>query len=151
MTSPAVPVFQWSELARRSADVGEALDEFGEINVIRGTQTLRLAPPPTQPITDVLRDMCRVLSVVISVDNSTHVSMILNTAWPWTRALPADDQLLLAKEVGPVAEMCESLGTWRPLLDVLADWRGTARAHAEHSGAAVVIEAPTGTVASRPA
>ena len=125
-----MPVFQWSELARRSADVGEALDEFGEINVVRGTQTLHLAPPPARPMTDLLRDMCRILSAVISVDSSAHVSMILNTAWPWTRALPDDDQLLLAKEVGPIVEMCESLGTWQPLFDVLADWRGTARAHA---------------------
>jgi hypothetical protein len=131
MISPAVPVFQWSELARLSVDVGEALDEFGEIDVIRGTQTLRLGPPPAQTVADILRDMCRVFSAVISVENSEHVSMILNTAWPWTRALPADDQLLLAKEIGPIAEMCESLGTWQPLLDVLADWRGTARAHAE--------------------
>lgn len=131
MTMSTVPSFQWSELARRPADVGSALDEHGEVTVQRGSQSLRLGPPDSPDITQVYRDLCRLLSSLVSSDNPEHVSSILAMAWPWTRALPANDQLELVAEVGRMAEMSESLGTYRPLLDVIADWRRTARAWAE--------------------
>jgi hypothetical protein len=125
------PSFQWSELARRSADVGAALDEFGEVSVLRGSQALRLGPPDSPEVLQVFRDLCRLLSSMVTSDTPEHVTSILEMAWPWTRALPAKEQLELVAEVGRVAEMSESLGTWRPLLEVLADWRRTARAWAD--------------------
>jgi hypothetical protein len=121
--------FQWSDLARRSPDVGEALDDAGEVVVTRGSRRYRIALPD-QDVEAVLRDLCRLLSAVVATGRPSDVQMILNAAWPWTRALPDDDQLALAAEVGPLAETCESLATWRPLLDSLAAWRGTARAWA---------------------
>jgi hypothetical protein len=131
MTLGTRPSFQWSELARRSADVGAALDEFGEVAVQRGSQVLRLGPPDSPDVVLVFRDLCRLLSSMVNSDSPEHVTATLEMAWPWTRALPAKDQLELAAEVGRVAEMSESLGTYRPLLDVIADWRRTARAWAD--------------------
>lgn len=125
------PTFQWSELARRPADVGAALDEYGEVTVQRGSQALRLGPPDSPDVVQVFRDLCRLLSSMVKSDSPERVTVILEMAWPWTRALPAVDQLELAAEVGRVAEMSESLGTYRPLLDVIADWRRTARAWAD--------------------
>lgn len=131
MTASIMPSFQWSELARRPAEVGAALDEYGEVTVQRGSQALRLGPPDPPDVAQVQRDLCRLLFALVSSDNPEHVIAILEMAWPWTRALPANDQLELAAEVGRVAEMSESLGTYRPLLDVIADWRRTARAWAD--------------------
>ncbi len=127
--------FQWSDLARHSRDVARALDDQGEVTVTRGTRTYRIAPPDHE-ITTVLRDLCQLLSAVVDTEQPDRVRTILNAAWPWTRVLPADDQIALAAEVGPLAQTCESVGTWRPLLDSLAAWRGTARAWAD--GAAPV-------------
>lgn len=121
--------FQWSDLARRSPDVADALDEAGEVTVTRGSRRYRIAPPD-QDVAVVMRDLCRLLSAIVATERPDRVREILNTAWPWTRVLPVDDQILLASEVGPLAETCEALGTWRPLLDSLAAWRGTARAWA---------------------
>lgn len=131
MTVSTLPSFQWSELARRPADVGAALDEHGEITVQRGSQALRLGPPDSPDIVQVFRDLCRLLASLVSSDNPEHVTAVLGAAWPWTRALPANDRMELAAEVGQVAEMSESLGSFRPLLDVIADWRRTARAWAD--------------------
>lgn len=125
------PSFQWSELARRPADVGAALDEFGEVAVQRGAQALRLGPPDSPDVVQVFRDLCRLLFAMVESGSPDHVTATLELAWPWTRSLPAKDQLELAAEVGRVAEMSESLGTFRPLLDVLSDWRRTARAWAD--------------------
>ena len=147
-TATAQQAFQWSDLARRSSDVGHALDEYGEVTVTRGAQTLRIAPQLSHPIVDTMRDLCRILTAVVAVD-SDNVSQILNTAWPWTRVLPHSDQLELATEAGAVAETCESLGTWEPLLIVLADWRRTARAYAQGHGPVDVVDVD-GRLARRP-
>jgi hypothetical protein len=132
MTSSALAQnFQWSDLARRSSEVGQALDEFGEVSVTRGAQTLRLSAAETHPILDTTRDLCRVLTALVELDEPAQVRRVLNAAWPWTRALPSEDQVELAREVGDVGEMCESLNTWGPLIESLNDWRRTARAWAE--------------------
>ena len=144
------PSFQWSELARRSGDVGAALDDFGEVTVVRGAQTLRLGPPPSRDITTIVRDMCGLLSALVASDTPHQVTRVLEAAWPWTRALPKTDQIALAAEVGPIAEMCESLGSYKALIDVIADWRRTARAWAEEGAAPTVLPKPLGTEVPRP-
>ena len=150
MTTSAAPSFQWSELARRSADVGAALDAHGEVTVQRGAQSLRLGPPDSPDVVQVFRDLCRLLSSLVRSDNPEHVTAVLEMAWPWTRALPATDQLELAAEVGRVAEMSESLGTYRPLLDVIADWRRTARAWADGFAPTAPVEIDEDLPAARP-
>ena len=122
--------------------------ETYQVTVTRGAQTLRIAPQLSHPIVDTMRDLCRILTAVVAVD-SDNVSQILNTAWPWTRVLPHSDQLELATEAGAVAETCESLGTWEPLLIVLADWRRTARAYAQGHGPVDVVDVD-GRLARRP-
>ena len=87
------------------------------------------APTAETDIRQILHDMCRLLSALVAQSDPTHIVKVLEAAWPWTRALPADDQLALAAEVGPVVEMCDSSGDWTRLLDVMADWRRTARAY----------------------
>ncbi|TRZ79288.1 MAG: hypothetical protein D4R92_05080 [Actinobacteria bacterium] len=143
--------FQWSELGRRSVEVGDALDAHGEVTVVRGSQMLSLAVPTERSIMDTLREMCRVLTVLVNDDDSTHVTKILNEAWPWTRALPLEDQIVFAREVGSVAEMCESLNSWRQLIDLVADWRRTARAWADGEASLVRVETPVEALATRPA
>lgn len=150
MATRTVPSFQWSELARRSADVGAALDLHGEVTVQRGPQALRLGPTQAPEITQVFHDLCRLLASLVAADQPEHVTRILETAWPWTRALPAVDQLSLAVEIGPVAEMCESLDTYRPLLELLADWRRTARAWAEGEGPVAAISVAAAARVRRP-
>ena len=108
----------------------------GAGRVRRGHRAARFSgaaarPPDSPDVVQVFRDLCRLLSSLVKSDNPEHVASILGMAWPWTRALPANDQLELAAEVGRVAEMSESLGTYRPLLDVIADWRRTARTWAD--------------------
>lgn len=147
-TTTTAPGFQWSDLARRSGEVGNALDEFGEVLVTRGAQTLRLSPQTTHPIENVMRDLCRILSALVAHD-PTHVNLVLNAAWPWTRVLPFEDQVMLAVEAGEVAETCESLGTWEPLLTVIADWRRTARAYAQGLRP-IVVDDLDGRPAARP-
>lgn len=149
-TALAPQNFQWSDLARRSGEVGNALDEHGEVMVTRGGQMLRLGPPSVDPILNTTRDLCRVLTALVTLDEPAHVARVLNAAWPWTRALPATDQTLLAREAGEVGEMCESLDSWQPLITVLADWRRTARAWAE-GFSPVVIDEPLDEPAARPA
>jgi hypothetical protein len=151
MTSSALAQnFQWSDLARRSGEVGNALDEHGEVSVTRGAQTLRLGPAKAHPILDTTRDLCRVLTALVELDEPNQVRRVLNAAWPWTRALPGEDQVELAREVGDVGEMCESLNTWGPLIETLNDWRRTARAWAE-GAQPVVVDGMLGRVAARPA
>jgi hypothetical protein len=142
MTSSALAQsFQWSDLARRSGEVGHALDEHGEVSVTRGAQTLRLGPAEAHPILDTTRDLCRVLTALVELDEPGQVRRVLNAAWPWTRALPAVDQVELAREVGDVGEMCESLNTWGPLVETLNDWRRTARAWAEGARPVAIVDA----------
>lgn len=143
--------FQWSELGRRSGEVGDALDTHGEVTVVRGSQMLRLAAPTERSIADTLSEMSRVLTVLVKDDDSTHVTKILNEAWPWTRMLPKEDQIAFAREVGLVVEICESLNSWHQLIDMVADWRRTARAWADGEASLVRVEAPVGTLATRPA
>lgn len=154
MSTITAPNFQWSDLARRSGDVGEALDNFGEVTVVRGNQLLHLAPPLAHPIQEVLRDMCRLLTALVDSDDTSLVIRVLESAWPWTRALPADDQVALAREIGPIAEMCESLGNWTSLTNVVADWRRTARAWVDvdvtYRDIAVQIESVDGAKVVRP-
>lgn len=150
MTASTVPSFQWSELARRPADVGAALDQHGEVTVQRGAQALRLGPPDPPEVVQVFRDLCRLLSSLANTDEPEHVTLILEIAWPWTRALPPKDQLELVGEVGRVAEMSESLGTYRPLLQVIADWRRTARALADGLAPLEPIEIDELLLAERP-
>lgn len=128
--STSTAEFRWSDLARKSTEVGKALDDDGEVIVTRGSRSYRIAQSDPD-IALVLRDMCRLLTAVVQTDTQEHAQVILTSAWPWARALPPKDQIALAEEVGPLAESCEALGTWRPLLDSLAAWRGTARAWAE--------------------
>lgn len=143
-----VPEFQWSDLSRRAVEVGQALDDFGEVRVRRGSRSYQMALSDDQ-IAHVLRDLCRLLSAVVATESDEHTRAILNAAWPWTRALPTDDQVALAHEVGPLAEMCESLDTWKPLLDSIAAWQGTARAWA--SGAVPTsVRKPLGSPVARP-
>jgi hypothetical protein len=145
-----IPSFQWSELARRSADVGAALDTHGEVIVQRGAQSLRLGPPEPADMTLLTRDLFRLLTTLANVDNPEFVSSVIETAWPWTRALPTDDRVLLIKEIAPIAEMCESLGIFKPLLDEIAGWRGTARALADGCTAVGPFDEPYGALAVRP-
>jgi hypothetical protein len=145
-----VPSFQWSELARRSAEVGAALDAHGEVMVQRGAQSLRLGPPEPEEMILLTRDLFRLLTTLANLDNADFVSTVVETAWPWTRALPADDRVLLIKEIAPIAEMCESLGIYKPLLDELAGWRGTARALADGCTAVGPFDEPYGALAVRP-
>lgn len=149
MNSIGAPSFQWSELGRRSGEVGAAVDTYGEVTVVRGSQTLRLSARPSIESTGVLGDLCRLLSALTEVDEPDHVSLVLATAWPWTRALPEDARLAFAAEVGPVMEMCESLGSYNALTNLLNDWRRTARALADGERPAVIDE-PLGTAASKP-
>jgi hypothetical protein len=125
----AAPVFQWSDLANKPTEVGNALDDAGEVTIIRGTQTLRIAQPE-HDISSVMREMCGLLDAIVATETPERVCTILNAAWPWTRVLPIDDQIELAAEVGPLAKSCESLDSWRPLLNSLSAWRATARAWA---------------------
>ena len=149
MSAAVAPSFQWSDLARKSTAVGHALDTHGEVTVLRGAVSLRLAPTPAADVQEVFSSMCRLLAALVAQDEPDHVVRVLEVAWPWTRALPADDQIVLAAEVGPMAEMCESLGDWTHLLETIADWRRTARAWA--SGASnQPIPLPLGDDAVRP-
>ncbi len=145
-----IPSFQWSELARRSAEVGAALDEHGEVMVKRGAQTLRLAPKDSDETVLITRDLFHLLTGLASCDSPELVSKALTTAWPWTRSLPAHDQILLVKEVAPIAEMCVSLGVYRPLLEEIASWRRTARAWADGCTPIGPINEPYGALARRP-
>ncbi len=145
----AAPVFQWSDLAKKPTEVGNALDAAGEVTITRGSQTLRISHPE-HDVAVVMSEMCRLLGAVVATETPERVCVILNAAWPWTRVLPIDDQVDLAAEVGPLAEMCESLDTWRPLLDALAAWRGTARAWASGAGPVGPIENPIDTRVQRP-
>lgn len=131
VSTSTIPSFRWSELARRPAEVGAALDQHGEVTVQRGSQSLRLGPSDSPDVVQVFRDLCRLLSSLANSGEPGQVTVILERAWPWTRALPPKDQLELVGEVGRVAEMSESLGTYRPLLDVIAHWRRTALAWAD--------------------
>jgi hypothetical protein len=146
----AIPSFQWSDLARRSAEVGAALDAHGEVAVQRGTQSLRLGPPEPEEMTLLTRDLFRLLTTLATLDNPEFVSTVVESAWPWTRALPADDRVLLIKEIAPIAEMCESLGTYKPLLDEMAGWRGTASAWADGCRPVDPIDEPYGALVVRP-
>lgn len=145
----AAPAFQWSDLAKKPTEVGKALDAAGEVTVTRGSQTLRISQPD-HDVTTVMRDMCGLLGAVVATETPERVCAILNAAWPWTRVLPTPDQIELAAEVGPLAETCESLDTWRPLLDALAAWRGTARAWASGAGPVGPITNPVNTPVQRP-
>ena len=150
VTTVLPPSFKWSDLARRSAEVGDALDEYGEITVTRGAQTLRLAPLAADPIVGAMRDLCRILSALVVVDAPDVVVSVLNAAWPWTRVLPLVDQCELAREAGAIAEVCESLDSWEPFLLALADWRRTARAWADGQSPTGPIGTPIVALASRP-
>jgi hypothetical protein len=145
-----IPSFQWSELARRSAEVGAALDAHGEVMVQRGAQSLRLGPPEPADMTLLTRDLFRLLTTLANVDNPEFVSSVIETAWPWTRALPVDSRIHLVATIAPIAEMCESLGTYKPLLDELRDWRRTASAWADGCRPVDPIDEPYGALAVRP-
>lgn len=148
-SSLAHPVFQWSDLAKKPTEVGDALDADGEVTVTRGSQTLRISQHEDDVVI-VMREMCGLLTAVVATESPAQVCVILNAAWPWTRVLPTNDQIELATEVGPLAETCESLGTWRPLLDALSAWRGTARAWAVGLGPVGPFENPVDTRVERP-
>ena len=75
----------------------------------------------------MFRDLRRVLESLVSADQPDYISKVIQLARPWTRALSAADRLLLSTEAGALAEMCEALSNYRPLLDALADWQRTAR------------------------
>ena len=140
-TTATGPVFQWSDLAKKPTEVGDALDAAGEVTITRGAQTLRISQPEND-LAAVMREMCGLLGAIVATETPERVCTILNAAWPWTRVLPIADQIELAAEVGPLAETCESLDTWRPLLDSLSAWRATARAWASGTGPVGPIENP---------
>ncbi len=142
-------VFQWSDLAKKPTEVGNALDAGGEVTVTRGSQTIRISLPE-HDIATVMREMCGILGAVVATEPPERVCAILNAAWPWTRVLPIEDQVALAAEVGPLAETCESLDTWRPLLDALSAWRGTARAWATGASPVGPFEHPVDEPVQRP-
>ncbi|MFM8310616.1 MAG: hypothetical protein ACKOAZ_01820 [Ilumatobacteraceae bacterium] len=146
---PTPPVFQWSELARRAGDVGSALDAHGAVDVVRGAQTLRLGPAASRDADAVVRDLCSVLAEVAGMASHDLGAAVLEAAWPWTRALPPGERVVLLGEVGPLAEMCASLGTFAPLIESLADWRRTARAWAD-GAAPVRVDQPAATAVVRP-
>jgi hypothetical protein len=127
----SAPRFLWSDLGRRSADVGHAIDDYGEAVVIRGTAELRLAPAPGPDIVDISRQLCAVLARLAELGDAETLRRVLHAAWAWTRPLPDDDLIELAHEAGHTAETCESVGTWGPLAELLTEWRYTARAWAE--------------------
>lgn len=149
MSTMPAPGFQWSDLARRSGEVGDALDEFGEVSVTRGALVLRLGPATPDPVVAAMRDLARLLAALVQTDQPDHVVTVLNAAWPWTRALPDVDVVELAREVGSVAELSESVGSWRPLLESIADWRRTARAWAD-GARPVTVDEPSGEPLLRP-
>lgn len=142
--------FTWSDLARRPGEVGEAIDEYGEVTVLRGRATLRLAVEPASTLVDFSVQLCRVLNRLVALEDDDVVTEVLTSAWPWTRALPADDQLMLAGDVANVAEMCVSLHTFRPLERLLEDWQRTARAWADGMRPLGRIDEPLGTPVPRP-
>ena len=117
--------------------------------MLRGGQTLRLSPQRPDPIVAATKDLCRLLTALVELDIEEHVVRILTAAWPWTRVLPTDDQIELAHDIAQAAEVSESLDAWRPLLDVIADWRRTARAWAD-GARPVSVEEPIEQPARRP-
>lgn len=125
----SVVEFQWSDLARRSPDVGDALDADGEVIVTRGSRSYRIAQLGHETAI-VLQDFSRLLAALVATASPDQVRATLNAAWAWTRILPDADQLTCAHEVGSLAETCESLHSWKPLVDSIEAWRGTARAWA---------------------
>jgi len=148
-TTTAAPVFQWSDLAKKPTEVGNALDAAGEVTITRGAQTLRISQPE-HDLAAVMREMCGLLGAIVATETPERVCTILNAAWPWTRVLPIADRIELAAEVGPLAETCESLDTWRPLLDSLSAWRGTARAWANGTSPVGPFENPVIERVQRP-
>ncbi len=130
--------------------MGAAIDAYGEVAVVRGTQTLRLSSRTAIEENGVLTDLCRLFAALTREDEPSRVARVLASAWPWTRALPEGSRVDFAFEVGPVIEMCESLGSYRALTDLLDDWKRTARAFAEGDAEPVVIDDPLGTPAVRP-
>jgi len=148
-TTTAAPVFQWSDLAKKPTEVGNALDAAGEVTITRGAQTLRISQPE-HDLAAVMREMCGLLGAIVATETPERVCTILNAAWPWTRVLPIADRIELAAEVGPLAETCESLDTWRLLLDSLSAWRGTARAWANGTSPVGPFENPVIERVQRP-
>lgn len=142
--------FQWSDLSRHSTEVGNALDEYGEVTVTRGAQSLRLAPSTEPEIVEVTRALCSVLARLVELGKPDLVKSVLGHAWPWTQVLPEDDQLTMAGEVASSAEICESVGTWQPFITAIEDWRRTARAWAQGDITPTVIDEPLDTVVQRP-
>jgi hypothetical protein len=147
--SCAPQAFQWSDLARRSSEVGDALDADGQVTVTRGSQVLTITRASSESTNEAITDLCRILAALVRVGDPSSVRSVLNAAWPWTRVLPDVDQLELAREVGDTAEICDSLGTWGPMGGLLGDWRRTARAWADGGGPTHIVE-PMEILAARP-
>lgn len=132
--------FSWSDLARRSGAVGEAIEAYGTVTVVRGSQILTIAPVGEPDVVEATRALAHVLTKLVETEAHDVVDAVLSSAWPWTRVLPAADRIELAKEIAEAAEVSGSVESWHPFSTVLADWRRTARAWSEGVAPTTITE-----------
>jgi hypothetical protein len=119
------PAYQWSDLAKHAREVRHTLDRDGTVEINVGGTPYVLAPRTAPTILDITRQLCDLVAAVVAVGDDDLVRAVLNKAWAWTRVLPTDDQVELAREAAATAELCESLNTWAPLAELLMEWRAT--------------------------
>ena len=128
MVSRPISCFKWSELSQHDVVIGVAIDDLGEVVLVRSWHLLRFAQPMSPDTIQVLHDVSGLLAVCAEVSTSERVLQVLVALWPWAAALSAGDQLDLVADVGRLAVWCEVSGSVRALLNLVADYRCSARA-----------------------
>ena len=128
---------QWSDLARNPRQIAEIVDRDGEVRIERrGHEQLLLIQAKRFDTTvahlDTLTRLVRCLLL------GSPIETAVKETFPWTEVMPADARRRFFAEFVETFDACRSLDVWKPLEQMLVEWKATAAVFADPELAAAL-------------
>jgi hypothetical protein len=126
----ASSVLQWSDLARNPRQIADIVERDGEARIERrGDEQLILLE--ARRYDQAIAHLETLTKLVRSLLLTRSIEVAVKEAFPWSGALPATGREEFFAEFVETFEMCKGLDVWKPLDQMLTEWKATAAIHAD--------------------
>lgn len=126
----ASSVLQWSDLARNPRQIADIVERDGEARIERrGNEQLILLE--AKRYDEAVAHLDTVTRLLQSYLLTRSIEIAVQETFPWTGALPADAREEFFAEFVETFKMCKGLDVWKPLDQMLIEWKATAAIHAD--------------------
>jgi hypothetical protein len=123
-------VLQWSDLARNPRQIADIVERDGEARIERrGNEPLILLE--ARRYDRAIAHLETLTQLVRSLLLGGSMELAIKETFPWGEALPAEGREEFFAEFVRTFAMCQSLDVWKPLDQMLINWKTTAATHAD--------------------